>query len=264
MPRRTDWADFRAAEFEGLDPMRTIAILPLAAIEQHGPHLPVGTDTIIAEGMLDELRAQVPDDLDIRILPVQAVGKSNEHLYARGTLTLGAEAALRAWTEIGLSVARAGICKIVMVNSHGGNADLMSIVARELRVRAGMLAVKCSWGSFGYPDGMYSDFELRDGLHGGDIETSLVLQFAPAGVDMARAERFEMRQTPVPPVGPVSYGWVARDLNPHGVLGDALMATAEKGAATARHQVAGFIACLRDVMRMELPDGPARGPDGAP
>ena len=106
--RRLDWAQYRTTEFAAMDPAKTIAILPTAAIEQHGPHLPTGTDTMIAEGMLAELRRTCPDDLDILILPVQAVGKSNEHIHAPGTLTLTAENALRVWTDIGLSVARAG------------------------------------------------------------------------------------------------------------------------------------------------------------
>ena len=133
--RRFDWADYRTTEFAGIDPEKVIAILPTAAIEQHGPHLPVGTDTMIAEGMLAELRAQCPEDLDIRILPVQAVGKSNEHLHARGTLTLTAETALRAWREIGLSVARAGVRKLAVVNSHGGNLDLVSILTANFGSR---------------------------------------------------------------------------------------------------------------------------------
>lgn len=255
MTRRLDWADFRADELAACDPAETIAVLPLAAIEQHGPHLPVGTDTIIAQGMLARLRADLPGDLDIRILPVQAVGKSNEHLFAAGALTLDAEAALRAWVEIGLSVARTGLRKIVIVTSHGGNADLMGLLARELRVRAGMLAVKCSWGAFGFPEGLYSGFELAHGLHGGDVETSLMLHFAPHAVTMDRARRFEMTPTPIPPTGPVSHGWIASDLNPEGVVGDAHLASAEKGAATAAHQVAGFIAMLRDLRAMALPAG---------
>jgi len=254
MNRRLDWTEFRAGEFAGLDPITEIAILPLAAIEQHGPHLPVGTDTLIAEGMLAQLRADLPEDLSVRILPVQAIGKSNEHLFAAGTLTLDAPSALAAWTEIGLSVARAGIRKLVLVNSHGGNADLMSILARELRVRAGMLAVKCSWGSFGYPEGLFSEFELTHGIHGGDIETSLMLAFAPHTVDMAKAERFGLNKTAIPPTGPVSFGWIATDLNPHGVVGDAQLATAAKGRDTAAHQVAGFIAMLRALRNMDLPN----------
>ena len=247
--RRLDWADYRASEYANIDPEKTIAILPTAAIEQHGPHLPVGVDTMIAEGMLAELRRQCPDDLDIRILPVQAVGKSNEHLHARGTLTLTAETALRAWTEIGLSVARAGVRKIVIVNSHGGNLDLISILSRELRVQAGMLAVKCQWGGFGAPSGLYSDREIAFGIHGGDRETSLMLHFRPETLNMSEAKDFRStaENTRLPPIGPISYGWVATDLNPDGTVGEAHLATPEKGKATCEYQIRGFIELLRAV-----------------
>ena len=252
--RRLDWADYRTTEFEGLDPEKVIAILPTAAIEQHGPHLPVGTDTMIAQGMLDELRRTCPDDLDIRILPIQAVGKSNEHLHAPGTLTLTAETALKAWVEIGLSVARAGVRKIVIVNSHGGNLDLVSILSRELRVRAGMLAVKCQWGSFGHPEGMYPPEELAFGIHGGDVETSLMLAFRPETVDMTKAEDFRStaETSAISPIGPISFGWVSSDLNPSGTVGNASIGTADKGHATADHQAAGFIELLRKVKATPL------------
>lgn len=246
MPRRLDWADHPATDL-GVDPARTIALLPVAAIEQHGPHLPLGTDLMIAEGMLDVLRARCPEDLDLRILPVQAVGKSNEHLYAPGTLTLTAETALRAWTEIGLSVARAGVRKLVLISSHGGNVDLTSIVARELRVQAGMLAVKATWFGFGLPEALENAWESRHGLHGGEIETSLMLRFRPDLVRMQHAARFAStaETAPIPPVGPVALGWIAADLNPAGVVGDATVATAEKGRQVAEHQTAALIALLR-------------------
>lgn len=261
---RFDWATQRAPQFGGLDPMRTIAILPTAAIEQHGPHLPVGTDTLIMEGMLAELRRQLsalPDAPDVRILPVQAVGKSNEHLWAPGTVTLSAETALRAWLEIGLSVARAGIRKIVLVNSHGGNLDLVSILSRELRVRAGMFAVKCQWTAFGMPEGMYPPRETAFGIHGGDMETSLMMAFAPDCVDMSAARDFTSSAEAggVSPIGPISYGWIASDLNPAGTVGNAAAATAAKGQATAAHQVAGMVALLRAVRAQPL-DGFAATP----
>ena len=254
MTRRLDWADYRTTEYAGIDAMRTIAVLPTAAIEQHGPHLPVGTDTMIAEGMLAILRQTCPADLDIRILPTQSIGKSNEHLHAPGTLTLTAETALRAWTEIGLSVARAGVRKIVLVNSHGGNLDLISILSRELRVRAGMLAVKCQWSGFGSPPGLYSDHELKYGIHGGDMETSLMLAFRPETVDLTKAQNFgsTAENAAIPPTGPLSYGWIATDLNAAGTVGDALSGTAEKGARTAAHQVAGFIALLHSLAAMPV------------
>ena len=252
--RRLDWADYRTTEFAGIDAERTIAILPTAAIEQHGPHLPVGVDTMIMAGMLAELRRTCPEDLDIRILPIQAVGKSNEHIHAAGTLTLAAETALRAWVEIGLSVARAGVRKIVLVNSHGGNLDLVSILSRELRVRAGMLAVKCQWGAFGHPDGMYPPEENAYGIHGGDVETSLMLAFHPELVAMGEAEHFHStaQNAAISPIGAVSHGWVASDLNPAGTVGNAAAATAGKGQATCRHQVAGFVDLLYRVQARRL------------
>jgi creatinine amidohydrolase len=209
---------------------------------------------MIAEGMLAHLRQTAPSDLDIRILPVQAVGKSNEHLWARGTLTLSAETALRVWTEIGLSVARAGVRKIVIVNSHGGNLDLCSILSRELRVQAGMIAVKTQWHSFGLPPGVFSAQEERFGIHGGDGETSLMLHFRPDLVDMGAAQDFRStaETAPIPPTGPTSLAWVASDLNPHGVVGEAHLATAEKGRLAARHMVAGFIDLLYQVRDLPL------------
>ena len=254
IPRRMDWKDYRAPEWQAVDPMNTIAILPTAAIEQHGPHLPVGTDTIINDGLMDLLRARCPDDLDLRILPTQAVGKSNEHLWAPGALTLTAPTALAVWTEIGLSVARAGIRKLVILNSHGGNVDLISIVGRELRVRAGMYVVKLGWGAFGLPEGMYSRQETTYGIHGGDVETSLVLAFRPETVDMALAQDFRSsaETSAISPIGGVSYGWIASDLNPHGTVGEAHLATADKGHATADKMVTDVIGLLHKVAAQSL------------
>jgi creatinine amidohydrolase len=254
MSRRFDWAEYRAPEFAQIDPAKTIAILPTAAIEQHGPHLPVGVDMMIADAMLAALRGQCPSDLDIRILPVQAVGKSNEHLWAAGTLTLGWEAALQSWIEIGLSVARAGVRKIVIINSHGGNLDLISILSRELRVQAGMIAVKAQWASFGEPDGLFSDQENRFGIHGGDAETSVMLAYRPDLVDMSLAQDFRSKAetAPIPPTGPISLGWVSRDLNPHGVVGEAHLASAEKGRILLDHCAKGMVDLLRQVRDLSL------------
>ncbi|MGL4322271.1 MAG: creatininase family protein [Paracoccaceae bacterium] len=254
MTRRFDWAEYRAPEFAQIDAARTIAILPTAAIEQHGPHLPVGVDMMIAEAMLARLRADCPAGLDIRILPVQAVGKSNEHLWAAGTLTMGWEAALQSWIEIGLSVARAGVRKIVIINSHGGNLDLISILSRELRVQAGMIAIKAQWASFGAPEGLFSAQEDRFGIHGGDAETSVMLAHRPDLVDMSLAQDFRSRAetAPIPPTGPVSLGWVSRDLNPAGVVGEAHLATAEKGHALLGHCTRGMIDLLTQVRDLSL------------
>ncbi|RWN39026.1 creatininase family protein [Mesorhizobium sp.] len=259
--KRVWWGDYRTTEYATIDPEATIAVLPVAAIEQHGPHLPVSTDTSIMNGMLETVIARLPGDLDIRILPVQAVGKSNEHLHAPGTLTLPAATLIEAWTELGLSIARAGLRKLIVVNSHGGNEEIMGIITRELRVRAKMLAVKTSWQRFGRPAGMYTALEDRHGIHGGDVETSLMLHFRPDLVDMAKADNFlsnvvraEKEFSLLRHTGTHAFAWIATDLNPNGVVGDASIATAEKGRLTAIHQADGFISLLKDVRKAKLVD----------
>ena len=259
--RRVWWGDFPANVYAAIDPEKTIAVLPLAAIEQHGPHLPVSTDTTIMNGMLETVIARLPGDLDIRILPVQSVGKSNEHVHAPGTLTLTPLAAIQSWADLGASVSRAGVRKIVFVNSHGGNEEIMGIVARELRVALKMLAVKTSWSRFGRPAGLYSDIEDRFGIHGGDFETSVMLHFRPDLVDMDKAEDFyssvqraEQEFELLKPTGPHAFAWIASDLNPHGVVGEASRATAEKGRLTAEYQADGFITLLKDVRKAKLDD----------
>lgn len=248
------WNELNTADFALLSPDTTIAILPIASTEQHGPHLPVATDVAIANGMLAELRVQRPDDLDILVLPTQEIGKANEHIYGPGTLSFGPEILIPAWTAIGAKVAEAGIRKLVIVNSHGGNVDVMSIVARELRVRHQMAVVSTQWGRFGNPEGLISEHETRFGIHGGEVETSLMLHFRPDLVRMDKAENFVSKAEDMKahsrflqPLPPHSLAWIAHDLNQHGVVGDASKGTADKGAAICRHQVAGFIDLLRDL-----------------
>lgn len=259
--RRVWWGDYRTTEYAAIDPEETIAVLPVAAIEQHGPHLPVSTDTTIMQGMLDTVIARLPEDLDIRILPVQSVGKSNEHVHAPGTLTLTAKTLIDAWRELGESIARAGVKKLVIVNSHGGNEEIMGIVTRELRVAFKMLAVKTSWTRFGVPEGLYADAEMRYGIHGGDMETSLMLHFRPDLVDMAKAENFvsnveraEAEFTLLRQTGTHAFAWIASDLNAHGVVGNAAIATADKGRLTADFQAGGFVTLLKDVRTAKLAD----------
>jgi creatinine amidohydrolase len=260
--KRRQWADYRSAEYAAADADGTIAVLPLAAIEQHGPHLPVGTDALIAVGMLDTAIGFLPHDLDVRILPVQAVGKSNEHTFALGTLTLPATVAIEAWTELGLSVGRAGVRKLIMVSSHGGNMEAMGIVATELRVRAEMLAVTTSWSRFGLPEVLIQELERRHGVHGGEVETSLMLHFRPDLVDMEKARDFpslalevEKKYRHLRTTGPHAFAWVASDLNPDGVVGNASAATAEKGRLIAGHRGRGFVELLEDVRAVPLAEG---------
>lgn len=255
------WMDLSWRDFEARDMAETIAILPTAAIEQHGPHLPVGVDTMIAQGYLDRVAALMPADLPALILPIQSIGKSNEHLAYPGTLTFSASSILSAWVEIGESVARAGCRKLVIVNAHGGNVALIDIIARELRVRFDMLAVTTAWHRLGYPPGLFSAREATHGIHGGDAETSLMLAFRPETVRMEHAADFVSRgeglanQFTHLRIGqPAGFGWMSQDLHPEGVVGEAHLATAEKGNAAADFGARAFIELLRDVQRFNLAD----------
>src|SRR3981081_683066 len=174
-----DWTDIHWPAIAAAEPARWIAVLPLAATEQHGPHLPVGTDVMIAQAYLARVRELLAGHIPATFLPIQPVGISTEHVHYPGTLTLPAEIALKSWIALGESVARAGIKKLVMVTSHGGNSAAMTLVAQDLRARHGLLVVTTSWSRFGTPDGLFSGDELRHGIHGGAVETSIMLARYP-------------------------------------------------------------------------------------
>ena len=250
------WADIAAA---GEAVRRWIAVLPLAAVEQHGPHLPLGVDAYIAEAYLARVRKILPEALPVTFLPVQRVGVSDEHLGYPGTLTLSAATAITAWTEIGESLARAGLRKLVLVTSHGGNVAAMELVARDLRARLGMLVVTVGWHRFGYPEGTFSDEERRHGIHGGDIETSLMLAAMP---DTVRTER-AAQATPATVAmahefkwlgayRPAGFAWMTQDLNATGAVGDATQASAAKGEAALAHGAQAFVELVREMDRFDL------------
>ncbi len=253
------WAEMTWRDFAAADMSRVIAVLPVAAIEQHGPHLPVGVDTFINEGYLARAVERVPSDLPVLILPLQAIGKSNEHIEYPGTLTLSMETVTRAWIEIGESVARTGCRKLIFMNSHGGNVPVLGAVVRELRVRFSMLAVHAGWHALGYPEGLFSARERAHGIHGGDAETSLMLAFKPTAVRMEEARDFvssavsiEQEFKKLRVTQPIGIGWMSSDLHELGAAGDASNATAAKGEACAEYGAEGFIELLRDVHAFDL------------
>ena len=252
------WGDRTTEEFGDLARQNAIALLPLAATEQHGPHLPVSTDATICTGMLETLQQMLPDDLPIAVLPIQSVGKSNEHLRSPGTLTLPPETLIAAWVALGEGVHRAGLRKLLIVNAHGGNNPVMDIVARELRVRLGMLVVTTQWNRFGVPEGSVGAEELRHGVHAGMVETSLMLHFRPDLVRTARLRNFpsaaaqmERDFTHLHATQRHNIGWIIHDLNADGAVGNAAAGSAELGARIARHQVQGLIELLRDMQAFD-------------
>ncbi len=266
------WAEMSWRDFAAADMSKVVAVLPVAAIEQHGPHLPVGVDMFINEGYLATAVKQIPDDMPVLILPIQAVGKSNEHIEYPGTLTFSLETITRAWTEIGDSVARTGCRKLIFMNSHGGNVPVIDAVVRELRIRHRMLAVHAAWHRLGYPAELFSAQERAHGIHGGEAETSLMLAFRPKTVRMSEAQNFvsaaigieqEFRQLRV--TQPIGFGWMASDLHPLGTAGDASKATAEKGEACAENGAEAFLDLVarRPCFRSCAPEaGPLGRPHG--
>ena len=243
------WADRTTLDFERLRasgvPARTIAVLPVAATEQHGPHLPLSVDTVLVDGIVAASLDHLPTELPVLFLPTQAVGLSPEHARFPGTLTLKNETILRLWTDIGESVAAAGISKLVLFNSHGGHVSVMDLVARDLRARLDMLVYSVSWFNLPLMDAqgrdvnaLFSAEEHRFGIHGGDIETSMMLALDPTRVDMAQARNFaskaRARASQFEILGngkSARLGWQTQDYHPAGAVGDAASATAAKGQA---------------------------------
>jgi creatinine amidohydrolase len=239
------WADLTTTDFAALALDRTIAVLPVAATEQHGPHLPLSVDTDLVDGVVSASLPHLPADLSVLFLPTQTVGFSPEHARFAGTLTLKSETIVRLWTDIGESVAASGVRKLVLFNAHGGQVSVMDLVARDLRARLDMLVYSVSWFNLPLRDAqgqdvnaLFSPEEHRFGVHAGDVETSMMRALKPDLVRMAaaqdfrstsqdRAERFEILGNG----RSAKLGWQMQDYNAHGAAGNAAAATAEKGQA---------------------------------
>jgi creatinine amidohydrolase len=259
MPPTRFWAEMSWRDFAAADMTKTVAVLPLAAIEQHGPHLPVGADAFIGEGYLQRAMARLPADWPALFLPPQTIGASDEHAEYPGTLTLPFATLVDVLTAIGDGVARAGCRKLVFINSHGGNVPAIDAAALTLRARHAMLCVHASWRRLGYPDGLFSERERVYGVHGGDVETSLTLAFRPDAVKMDRARDFasageataaEFKRLRA--AQPLGFAWMASDLNPEGAVGEAASASVAKGEAAADHGADAFVELLGDVIAFDL------------
>lgn len=239
------WADLKSPDFARLDLARCIAVLPVAAIEQHGPHLPLNVDATLVDGVVAAALPHLPPALPVLFLPTQSVGLSPEHARFAGTLTLKAETVIRLWTELVESVAASGVKKLILLNSHGGQVGLLDVVARDVRARLAMLVYSVSW--FNLPltgengesvADRFSAQEQRFGIHAGEMETSMMLALRPELVDMTQAQNFHStsqdRAQQFSLLGDgrsAKLGWQMQDYNAQGAVGDAAAATAEKGRA---------------------------------
>jgi creatinine amidohydrolase len=260
------WADLCTRDFAQLDPARTIAVLPVAATEQHGPHLPLSVDSVLADGIVAASLPHLAPELSVLFLPTQAVGLSPEHARFPGTLTLRAETVLRLWTDIGESVAAAGVRKLLLFNSHGGQVSVLDLVARDLRARLNLLVYSCSWFNLPLHDSqgqdlnaLFSADEHRFGIHGGEIETSMMLALAPQRVQMDQARYFastaQARAQQFPILGngrSAKLGWQTQDYHPAGAVGHAAAATAAKGEALVQAAGRALAQLLAELDRLPL------------
>ncbi len=256
------WADLTTLDFAQLDPATTVAVLPVAATEQHGPHLPLSVDQTLVDGLIAAALPQLPGQLPILFLPTQQVGYSPEHAQFAGTLTLSSATLAATWIEIGECVARAGVKKLLLLNSHGGQVSLMDIVARELRGRCNLIVYSCSWWNLPLGqavNGQFSAQEHRFGVHAGEMETSMMLALRPQSVDMGQARDF--KSTSQDRAGQYAIlgngtsaklGWHMQDYNPAGAAGNAAAATAEKGRAVIDAGATQLARLLQELSDLEL------------
>ena len=256
------WADLKTTDFAALDRGRTVAVLPLGATEQHGPHLPLSVDHALVDGILQAALAKLAADVPVLVLPTQQVGYSPEHGAFDGTLTLPYETVLATWIAIGEGVARAGMRKLLLFNAHGGQVSLLDIAARELRARANLITYSCSWWNLPLGDevkNLFSAEEHRFGIHAGDIETSLMLALRPGHVAMGEAQRFtsasQQRAADYPILGngtSAKLGWHMQDYNSKGAAGNAAAATLDKGNRVLDAAGAQLALLLGELSRLPL------------
>ncbi|MEY4506377.1 MAG: hypothetical protein RL297_955 [Pseudomonadota bacterium] len=260
----TYWSSLGARDFAQLRASdrlpQVVAVLPVAATEQHGPHLPTGVDTDLVNAIVGRALPQIGPQAMALVLPTQAVGKSNEHQRFPGTLTLSAETLIRVWKELGVSVASSGIRKLLIFNAHGGQVSLMDIVARDLRCEHGLIVYSSNWYQLPLGDavnGLFDQHEHRFGIHAGDVETSMMLALYPDRVSMAHAQNFvstsAQRAAHYPILGNGSsakLGWQMQDYNPMGAAGNAAQATAEKGHAMLNAAGTQLAALIEEIARL--------------
>ena len=260
------WSDLTSRDFAQLQVSphigEVVAVLPVAATEQHGPHLPVSVDTSLVNGVIEAALPYLPSDLPVLFLPTQAVGKSNEHARFPGTLTLSAKTVIAVWMELGECVAKAGVKKLVLFNSHGGQVSIMDIVARDLRAKHDLIVYSTNWYSLPLApevEGLFSPEEHRFGIHAGDIETSMMLALRPQCVEMAQAQDFksssQWRSQHFPILGngkSAKLGWQMQDYNVMGAAGNAALATVEKGKALIEASAQQLALLLAEVSRLPL------------
>lgn len=233
-----------------------IVILPLGAHEQHGPHLPLDTDAIIAQEFgkkLDQLSQH-----ETLLLATETVGYSIEHLDFDGSQSLNYSNAIDRWLSIIKMQYDLGYRKLLLLNAHGGNSPLLTIVATEARVRWNMLVVVTHWTRFGLPEQLVSHIDRSIDIHAGEIETSMMLAIAPDKVQPDQAKDFPSKQKDyaerykhLRAYGPHAFGWKMSDLNKDGVVGNAQNANVATGQMIIDHALKGLVELVDDMHKFD-------------
>lgn len=232
-----------------------LIVLPIGAVEQHGPHLPIYTDTLIGEGVLIEAFELLDESDNIWMLPPIPYGKSTEHLTRSGTISLSSATLYAFVMDIAKSIQQSGFKKLLLFNTHGGNHDLLNMVARDIRVETGMMVFRLNPSSE-KTNSLISEKEQQYGIHGGDVETSMVLSFKSNWVDMEKSTR-EFVHLPEETKhlylkGSSYFAWVIDDISHSGVAGDATKASVEKGTLINKSVAETVVDALREMARFDI------------
>jgi creatinine amidohydrolase len=251
------WQELTTEDVAALDRARTVAVLPVAAVEQHGPHLPLGTDAMINEGVLGRAVALAPADLPLVVLPLLSIGASGEHRDFPGTLSLGARTLLDLVTEVSEGIARAGLRKLVLFNSHGGQPQVLEMAAQDLRTRHAMIVVVANAWRMMDRDAVLPPAEREAGLHAGGFETALMLHLRPDLVRRDKVRDFPSQaralERDFPSLaahGRVAFAWQAQDLNSAGAVGDARLGTAEMGRKLVEDAASRLVRLVDELARL--------------
>ena len=261
------WREMSARQLSAGAARTRVAVLPLAATEAHGPHLPVGTDAMIGDGLVRRAASSLRETNPALFLPQHEVGVSIEHEAFAGTASMEAGLAADLIVAMGEAVARVGCRRLVLVTSHGGNRPVMDIAARRLRRDRAMLVACTAWEALGDHRAIYDYASGAIDIHGGERETSLMLAIRPDLVDWEQVRDFPSAQSDfgqnahlAAHSANATLGWASQDLNPRGVVGDASAATATKGEMEIASILKGFATLIEEVATAPLPDAEAAYP----